>query len=104
MHDVLPLQSNDLAESGRAYTAIEHVVTETSPLTQLAGDPTIHNHRVRLEDEVSGYGRHDYKVKTRALAVDPENLKTTMSIGESASASIDSATAPFIIMEYLIKV
>ena len=104
LHDVLPLQSNDLAESGRAYTAIEHVVTETDPLTQTAGDPTIHNHRVRIEDEVSGYGRHDYKVKTRALAVDPENLKTTMSIGESASASIDSATAPFIIMEYLIKV
>ena len=104
LHDVVPFQSNDLAEPGRAFTAIQHVVTETNPLTQLAGDPTIHNHRVRIEDEVSGYGRHDYKVKTRALAVDPENLKTTMSIGESASASIDSATAPFIIMEYLIKV
>lgn len=104
LHDVLPLQSNDLAEPGRAFTAIEHVVTETAPLTQLSGDPTIHSHRVRIEDEVSGYGRHDYKVKTRAISVDPENLKTTMSIGESASASIDSASAPFIIMEYLIKV
>jgi hypothetical protein len=43
-------------------------------------------------------------VKTRAIIVPPENIITTMSIGVDASVSVDSAVAPFIVMEYLIKV
>ena len=99
--DVLPLQSNDQAESRRCSAAVEHITTDTADLTQ-ATDPTLHNHRIRIDKNANG--SHNYKVRTRAVNVDPENLSTTMSIGSNSSPSIDSACAPFIVMEYLIKV
>ncbi len=99
--DVLPLQSNDSAESRRCSASVEHMTTETAELTQTT-DPTIHNHRIRLDKDVTGV--HTYKVRTRAINVDPENLTTSMNIGADASPSIDGACAPFIVMEYLIKV
>ena len=99
--DVLPLQSNDQAESRRCNASLEHVTTDTADLTQ-ATDPTLHNHRIRIDKNVTG--DHTYKVRTRASNVDPENLSTSMAIGANASASIDTACAPFIVMEYLIKI
>ena len=101
MDDVLPLQSNPDAESRRCSAAIEHTTSDTTDLTQTT-DPTLHNHRIRIDKNVNG--DHTYKVRTRAVNVDPENLSTTMAIGADASASIDSACSPFIVMEYLIKV
>ena len=102
--DVLPLNSEEGVTTRRAILSVNSELTETSDLTQESGDPTVHTHRIRLEpdDSVNG-GNHSYKVKTRALELEPENLKTTITIGEDASHSIDSATQPFIIMEYLIK-
>ena len=97
---VLPLQSNEGHESKRAAVALEHVSEETADLTQTT-DGTIHNHRIDIDQYASG--DHTYKVKTNAIVVNPENIETTMTIGADASRSIDSATAPFIIMEYLIK-
>ena len=97
--DVLPLQSNEnynRADSG--YTAVEHIFTDTQNLVQPA-DPTIHDHRV----DIDATATHTYKVKTDAITVNPENLSTTMEIGTDSSPSIDGATSPFIIMEYLIK-
>ena len=89
----------------RAIMSVNSELTETVGLTQDSGDPTTHTHRIRLEpDSNTNSGNHSYKVKTRALELEPENLKTTITIGEDASHSIDSATQPFIIMEYLIKV
>ena len=97
--DVLPLQTNEnytLANEG--YTAIEHVFTDTTNLVQ-STDPTIHDHRV----DIDATATHTYKVKTEAITVNPENLSTTMEIGTDSTPSIDGATSPFIIMEYLIK-
>ena len=98
--DVLPLQSNNnYNRNADGYTAIEHVTMETAPLVTTS-DPTIHNHRIDIDSSSSD---HTYKVKTESIAVNPENLKTTMDIGTDSSPSIDGATSPFIIMEYLIK-
>ena len=85
----------------RCNAALEHVTSDTTDLTQ-ATDPTLHNHRIRIDKNVTG--DHTYKVRTRASNVDPENLSTKMSIGANASPAIDTACAPFIVMEYLIKV
>ena len=82
------------------FCTSDPLATDTVDLTIAAGeDPTRHNHRIDLEK-----GEHTYKVKTRAIIVPPENLETTMDIGVDASVSVDSACAPFIVMEYLIKV
>jgi len=100
LYDVLPMQSNFAVKEGTATTDVENVSTDTVDLTIAAGtDPTSHNHRIDLER-----GDHNYKVKTQAIVVPPENLVTTMTIGADASVSVDSACAPFIVMEYLIKI
>ena len=100
LHDVLPLQSNFQVNDNRVIPDVQNIETDTIDLDQSAnGDPTLHNHRIDLVK-----GDHTYKVKTNAIVVNPENLDTTMSIGTDASRSIDSATAPFIVMEYLIKI
>ena len=100
LYDVLPLQSNEGHESKRAAVALEHVSEETADLTQTT-DGTIHNHRIDIDQYASG--DHTYKVKTNAAVIRPENLSTTLTIGTDSSPSIDSAVAPFIVMEYLIK-
>lgn len=100
IYDVVPLQSNFNYQDSRCTTDIENSVTDTVDLPREAGnDPTQHVHRIDLETN-----DHTYKVKTRAIVVPPENLVTTMDIGSDSSVSIDSACAPFIIMEYLIKI
>ena len=98
--DVVPLQSNESAVSSTCVPDVENDVTDTADISIPAGTlPTAHSHRVKLDK-----GDHTYKVKTDAISVDPENLSTTFDIGVDSSISIDSATQPFIVMEYLIKI
>ena len=98
--DVVPLQSNESAVSSTAVPDVENDVTDTADISITPGTlPTAHSHRVKLNK-----GDHTYKVKTDAISVDPENLSTTFDIGVDSSISIDSATQPFIVMEYLIKI
>ena len=98
--DVVPLQSNESAISGVTTTDLDNEVVDTADIPGTAGVlPTAHSHRVRLDK-----GDHTYKVKTDAISVDPENLSTTFDIGVDKSISIDSASQPFIVMEYLIKI
>jgi len=100
LYDVVPLQSNQEAKSLDVTTDVANVATDTVELGIAAGtDPTKHNHRIDLDTNT-----HTYKVKTRAVIVPPENLITTMDITADKSVSIDSACAPFIVMEYLIKI
>ena len=99
LHDVLPMQSNQQAGTTSIVPDLQNEEYDTVDLSQPNGDPTLHSHRVDLEK-----GDHTYKVKTDAITVSPENLSTTMTIGTDASKSIDSAVAPFIVMEFLIKI
>ena len=97
---VVPLQSNQDVNDENCITDVRNETYDTADLTITAGtDPTSHNHRIDIVK-----GDHTYKVKTNALTIAPDNLVTTMTIGEDASASIDSASSPFIVMEYLIKI
>ena len=98
--DVVPLQSNESAVSQTSTPDVRNDTTDTADLPIPAGTlPTAHSHRVRLDK-----GDHTYKVKTDAMSIDPENLSTTFDIGVDSSISIDSASQPFIVMEYLIKI
>ena len=99
LYDVMPMQSNQEVSTSRVIPDVQNNETDTADLAQPSGDPTLHNHRVDLVK-----GDHTYKVKTNAIVVNPENLSTTMTVGADASRSIDSATAPFIVMEFLIKI
>ena len=100
LFDVVPLQSNEAHEDKRLSVALEHVAEETLDIVRTS-DPTIHNHRIDIDQFASG--DHTYKVKTNAAVIRPENLSTTLTIGTDSSPSIDSAVCPFIVMEYLIK-
>ncbi len=98
--DVIPLQSNEGAVDATCVPDVENEATDTTDISIASGTiPTLHTHRVRLDK-----GTHNYKVKTGAIAIDPENLETTFDIGVDQSISIDSAVQPFIVMEYLIKI
>ena len=100
LYDVLPLQSNLDVNNNSCTPDCDNEMTDTLDLPREGGiDPTSHNHRVDIVK-----GDHTYKVKTAAISIPPENLSTTMSIGVDSSVSIDSAAAPFIVMEYLIKI
>ena len=97
---VVPLQSNEQVHEERAIVDVDNDIYDTNNLPTTAGvDVTTHNHRIDIQK-----GTHSYKVKTNAITIAPDNLSTTMTIGEDSSASIDSATSPFIVMEYLIKI
>ena len=98
LYDVMPMQSNQEVSTSRVIPDVQNNETDTADLAQPSGDPTLHNHRIDLVK-----GDHTYKVKTNAIVVNPENIETTMNIGADASRSIDSATTPFTVMEFLIK-
>ena len=98
LHDVLPLNSNLNVTDRRGILDLRNEQTETAELVQPT-DPTLHNHRIDIVK-----GDHNYRVKTNAIVIEPDNLQTTMTIGADASVSIDSAVQPFIVMEYLIKI
>ncbi len=99
LHDVLPLNSNQAVTQGRpGILDLRNEQSETDELVQTS-DPTLHNHRIDIVK-----GDHNYRVKTNAIVIEPDNLSTTMTIGADASVSIDSAVQPFIVMEYLIKI
>ena len=97
LYDVLPLQSNFQYATSRVVPDLQNEESDTADLVQ-ATNPTLHNHSIDLVK-----GDHTYKVKTNAIVVNPENIETTMNIGADASRSIDSATTPFTVMEFLIK-
>ena len=100
LHDVVPMQSNQDHKNTQVFPAVDNDIYDTVDFNRDAGvDPTRHNHRIDLER-----GEHNYKVKTNAINVPPENLITRMDVGTDASVSIDAATQPFIVMEYLIKI
>jgi hypothetical protein len=95
LSDVLPLNSNITRET--IYPQARNVYSETEEVT-LDGDPTSHNHKITVERL-----EHSYEIVTDAILVEPDNLNTTLQLKPSSSASIDVATSPFIVLEYLIK-
>ena len=96
--DVVPLNSNLTGATSLAYPQVNNVLSEISELTQNDGDPTVHNHKILLTQNT-----HTYKIKTSALLLSPDNLKTTLTLQIDQTASLDQVTGPYIIMEYLIK-
>ena len=96
--DVVPLNSTLTGATSFAYPQVNNALSEVSELVQNDGDPTIHNHKILLTQNT-----HTYKIKTSALLLSPDNLKTTLTLQIDQVASLDQVTGPYIIMEYLIK-
>ena len=46
---------------------------------------------------------HTFSVVTDPILIEPDALNTTVQLQTSSLASIDAASAPFIVLEYLIK-
>ena len=74
-------------------------MTDTTDLGA-ATDRTNHFHKVNL----TGKDTHSFALVTNALELNPDSLKTTLTLSVDNAASVDSALSPFIILEYLIKI
>lgn len=96
--DVLPLNSNTTGATSLAYPQVNNMLSEIDELVQNDGDPTIHNHKIILEQ-----GTHTYKIKTSPFLLSPDNLNTVLTLQTDQVAALDQVTGPYIIMEYLIK-
>lgn len=101
LYDVVPLNSNIGAAgaSSLIYPSLFNEFTETAQLVQEDGDPTLHFHKLEIEKD-----DHQFKIKTDALQITPDALKTTLNLSVDQAASVDSVSSPYIILEYLIKI
>ena len=96
LSDVLPLNSN--ISSTDSYPQARNVFSETEESTSTLDEPTLHNHKIQLVRE-----DHTFSVVTDPILIEPDALNTTVQLQTSSLASIDAASAPFIVLEYLIK-
>ena len=60
-------------KSQTSYPQVNNVFTDIAELIQTDGDPTIHNHKILLDN-----GTHNYKIKTNGFLLSPDNLQTTL--------------------------
>ena len=95
LSDVVPINSNITEQE--SYPQATNMFTETEE-NEVDGDPTQHNHKIVVDR-----ADHTFKYVTDTFLLSPEALNTTVALTPSTAASIDSASAPFIILEYLIK-
>jgi len=93
--DVVPINSNITEQE--SYPQATNMFTEVDE-NDVDGDPTQHNHKIIVDR-----GDHSFKYVTDTFLLSPEALNTTVALTPSTVASIDSASAPFVVMEYLIK-
>lgn len=99
LFDVLPLNMNSASVTASCFAQVNNAITEVDELDQSTGDPTLHNHKITLLK-----GDHNYEIKTNSFQLSPDNLKTQLTIKTDQSASLNSVTGPYIIIEYLIKI
>jgi hypothetical protein len=95
LDDVLPI--NSYITSSEVYPQATNVYSEVQEV-DLDGDPTIHDHKIEVTR-----GTPVFSIVTNATLIEPDNLNTTLQLTPSTIASIDVATSPFIVVEYLIK-
>lgn len=95
LNDVVPFNSN--LDNPVVYPQARNIASEVEEYTT-DEDGTIHNHKIIVERE-----DHNFEIVTDGFLLDPENLNTTLQLSPSSAASIDVATCPFIVLEYLIK-
>jgi len=96
LDDVVPL--NSTSDGSAVYSTLFNEFSETTELDQ-EGDPTAHAHKVTIDK-----GDHTFALKTDPLEISPDALTTTLNLTVDQSASLDSVSGPFIVLEYLIKV
>ena len=95
LSDVVPINSNITEQE--SYPQATNMFTEIEE-NEVDGDPTQHNHKIVVDRQ-----DHSFKYVTDTFLLSPEALNTTVALTPSTVASIDAASAPFIILEYLIK-
>lgn len=93
--DILPF--NSIITEEQVYPQARNVYSVVEELDQ-TDDPTIHDHKITFERD-----DHQYYIVTNPTLIDPDNLNTTLQLNPTTVASIDDATSPFIVFEYLIK-
>lgn len=96
LDDVLPLSS--VVQTEEVFPQARNIYSVVDEYPVGSDDQTIHDHKIIVERE-----NPNFSIITNATLIDPDNLNTTLSLTPSTVASIDVATIPFIVVEYLIK-
>ena len=99
--DSLPLQFNEqhFLAGNDIYPATYNEFEQTDTLYTGGDDPTEHFHKVNIIKE-----DHTYELKTNSTELPADLLDTRLQLSTDESRSVDNVTAPFIILEYLIKI
>ena len=99
--DSMPLQFNDqhFLAGNQIYPSTYNEFEQTDTLYTGGEDPTEHFHKVNIIKE-----DHTYELKTNSTELPADLLDTRLQLSTDESRSVDNVTAPFIILEYLIKI
>ncbi len=99
-YDVVPLQNNtQIWNTTQLYPSLFNEFTETDTLNTTANDRTDHFHKINIDK-----GAHSYKLRTDATEIAADLLDTKLRLDVDNAVSVDSVCAPFIVLEYLIKI
>tara|TARA_B100001769_G_scaffold8188_1_gene5914 strand:+ start:3645 stop:5138 length:1494 start_codon:yes stop_codon:yes gene_type:complete len=99
--DSMPLQynaSHSLA-GNTIYPSTYNEFNQTDAMYTGGDDPTEHFHKLNIVKE-----DHTYELRTDSTELAADLLNTTLQLSTDESRSVDNVTAPFIILEYLIKI
>jgi len=101
LFEVTPFNSNSNSDTaGNSINpGLFNDFSETQDIVQESGDPTAHFHKVDLQKL-----DHTFQLKTDAVEISPDALKTTLNLSVDNAVAIDSVASPFIVLEYLIKI
>ena len=99
--DSVPLQTNDSHQQAGSvgYPSTTNTFEQSEALYTGGEDPTEHYHKLNIVKE-----DHTYELKTDSTELPADLLNTTLQLSVDESKSVDNVTAPFIILEYLIKI
>jgi hypothetical protein len=97
--DVLPIDKDVRPGTTPQYCGVNNITTTTTDLyTSTTNDLTNHTHTINKDP-----GTHNYTIQTRPFLISPSGINTTVYITPDTAVSLNTATSPFIVVDYLIK-
>lgn len=97
--DVLPIDRDVRPGTAPQYGGVNNITTTTADLySNTSNDLTNHTHTINKIP-----GTHNYAIQTRPFLISPSGINTTVYITPDTAVSLDTATSPFIVVDYLIK-
>ena len=98
LHDVLPVDTNVDSSTNIAYPQISNII-ETTEEFGYEEDPTEHTHTITYQT-----GLTNYQLNIPETFISTDGMSASVNINPESDTKIDSLIAPFIMVDYLIKI